>query len=271
MVSLYKEPLLFAVIIVTLIVGGCGNLENGRGWGQDALWPIDSDRIIRAAHNAFFDSETLIPLAGALVFAIDNFDEKTSDWAVKHTPIFGSEKNARDASDNLMNAIGVEAVVTALATRSGDNPVQWSYSKLKGLAVEVSAASATGGATALLKDATGRKRPDKGSDTSFPSGHTSAAFSFMTLANRNLDYTDLPTNLRSVVKIGNALAASGVAWARVEGRRHYPSDVLVGAALGHFLTAFIHDAFLNLPEQSEVQFTISPVEQGAVVGLAFCF
>ena len=92
----------------------------------------------------------------------------------------------------------------------------------------------------------------------------------MTLANRDLDYIDLPKDFRPVLKIGNTLVASGVAWARVEGRRHYPSDVLVGAALGHFLTAFIHDAFLNLPEDSNVEFAISPVEE-AGAGLILRF
>jgi len=67
-------------------------------WGQDAFSTIDLDRISRAAHNALFDLNTLVPLTGALVFAVDDFDEKVSDWAVKHTPIFGSAGDARDAS-----------------------------------------------------------------------------------------------------------------------------------------------------------------------------
>jgi membrane-associated phospholipid phosphatase len=57
----------------------------------------------------------------------------------------------------------------------------------------------------------------------------------------------------------------------VEGQRHYPSDVLAGAALGHFLTAFIHDAFLNLPEDGTVAFAAFPVKGGAGVELSFRF
>ena len=59
--------------------------------------------------------------------------------------------------------------------------------------------------------------------------------------------------------------------ARVEAQRHYPSDVLAGTALGHFLTAFIHDAFLNLPENADVDFAVFGVEGGAGVELAFRF
>ena len=77
--------------------------------------------------------------------------------------------------------------------------------------------------------------------------------------------------LRPAIKAGNLVVASGVAWARVEARRHYPSDVLAGAALGHFLTAFVHDAFLNLSEDGEVDFAVLPVEGGAAVELSFRF
>ena len=66
--------------------------------------------------------------------------------------------------------------------------------------------------------------------------------------------------------------------ARVGGRKHFPSDVLFGAALGHFLTAFIHDAFLNLAEDGRdhrtgrdrrVDFTFFSTGHGG--GLALCF
>ena len=80
---------------------------------------------------------------------------------------------------------------------------------------------------------------------------------------------DALDGIRPVLQIGNTVLASGVAWARVEARKHYPSDVLAGAALGHFLTAFIHDAFLNLPEDGSVDFSIYPMKGGA--GLELCF
>jgi membrane-associated phospholipid phosphatase len=260
-----------AVILILFFVAGCGTLPNGRGWGQDAFFPIDSGRISRAAHDAFFNPNTLVPLASAMVFGIDDFDEKASDWAVKHNPVFGSGDEARDASGYLRAALRVEAIVTAFATPSGDVPGQWMVSKAKGFGVELAAIGATSSATDLVKDATDRTRPDERSDNSFPSGHASGAFSYMTLANRNIDLIDMPQALKPPLKIGNYLLASGVAWARVEGRRHYPSDVLAGAALGHFLTAFIHDAFMNLPESGDVDFVIFPVRKGAGVAFAFRF
>ncbi|MBL7187667.1 MAG: phosphatase PAP2 family protein [Phycisphaerae bacterium] len=261
----------FMVFLPALILPGCGTLPNDRGWGQDAFSTIDFDRVSRAAHDAFFSINTLAPLAGALAFSVDDFDERVSDWAVKHTPVFGSKDEAGDASNYLTTPLHVEVLITALATPSGDVPDEWMVSKFKGLGVELAAMGAARSTTNWLKGATDRTRPDKSSDVSFPSAHASSAFSFATLANRNIDSIGMPGTLKPAIKAGNLLFASGVAWARVEEQRHYPSDVLAGAALGHFLTAFIHDAFLSLPDDGDVDFTVFGVEGGAGVELSFRF
>ena len=259
------------IVLSALVFAGCGTLPNHRHWGQDAFSPIDLDRAARAAHDAFFNVNTLAPMVGALVFGIDDLDERASDWAVKHTPIFGSPRSARDASDDLKAFLEIEAVVTAIATPSGDTFDEWGVSKARGAAVELLAAGATDNVTSWLKDGTNRTRPDKTGDRSFPSAHASEAFSFTTLANRNVDSIRMPAGTRPVIKACNLVFASGVAWARVEARWHYPSDVLAGAALGHFLTAFIHDAFLNLPEDGDIDFAVFGVEGGTGVELSFRF
>jgi len=202
---------------------------------------------------------------------MDDLDEKTSDWAAKHTPVFGSKDEAGDASNYLTTPLHVEAIATALATPGGDFSGEWMVSKLRGLGVELAAIGAARGATSWLKDATHRTRPDESSDVSFPSAHTSSAFSYATLANRNIDSISMPETWKPAIKLGNLFLASGVAWARVEEQRHYPSDVLAGAALGHFLTAFVHDAFMNLPEDDSVDFAVFPVENGVGVEFSFRF
>lgn len=235
-----------------LFLGGCGTLEGGRGWGQDALWPIDGDRVARAARDAFFHPGTLVPLAGAAIFAIDDFDDRVSNWAVKHNPIFGSEDGADRASDYLRDALEVEALVTALETPSGDSAEQWVPAKLRGGLVELGAMGLTGSLTNLIKDAADRERPDRSSERSFPSGHTSGASSAATLANRNVQWIDSLEPWRPAIVTINTATVGAVAWARVEAQKHFPSDVLVGAALGHFISAFVHDAFLNLPEDGSL-------------------
>jgi membrane-associated phospholipid phosphatase len=116
-----------------------------------------------------------------------------------------------------------------------------------------------------------RERPDESDNNSFPSGHSSASFSAATLANRNLDSIGLSKKLRRPLQAGNLLLATGAAWARVEGRKHFPSDVLAGAALGHFLTAFIHDAFLGLPAEDKFSLVIISLDGGASAQLSFHF
>lgn len=262
--------LLFA-LGVALTATGCGTLPDGSRWGQDAFTCFDSNRIARAARGALLSPHTLVPLAGAAVFAIDDFDEKASDWATKHTPLFGSENGARKASDDLASFLAAETLVTALATPSGNEAAPWASAKMKGLAVEGTAIGITQSLTGVLKEAFVRDRPDGSNDNSFPSLHSSTAFACATLSNRNLDSIDLPAGMRPVFQSGNLVIASGVAWARIEGRKHYPSDVLFGAALGHFLTAFIHDAFLNLPDDDRVELAVGPLDTGAGIHLAVRF
>ena len=268
-----KRSVLMALLAVTPILftmTGCGTLQDGKRWGQDAIYPVDIRRIAYAACHAIFDLQTLVPAAGALVFTIDNYDKKASKWAITHHPIFGSENAASQASDILVHALGAETFVTALATPSGKDSKDWTSAKAKGIGVEGGAELLTAGATALLKDATDRTRPNGVGHSSFPSGHTSNAASSSTLANRNLNFIPMPEEVRMPLQIGNIVLETGVGWARVEAGQHFPSDVLAGAALGHFLSAFIHDAFMGVP-MNKMGIYVLPEKHGGMIGLSFGF
>ena len=275
--GLWPRPFCFrcviplVVVLAPLFLAGCGTLANGRGWGQDAAWPVDLERIGRAGRDALLSPATWVPLAGAGVFALGDLDERVSDWACEHHPLFGSQSGAEDAGNYLIGALGAEALGTVLATPSGATPGDWALAKLKGGAVEAGSIVATGALTGWLKDGSNRMRPDGSDNESFPSGHSSLAFAFATLANRNLDSLDLLEDFRTPLQIGNTVLASGVAWARVEAHKHHPSDILFGAALGHFLTAFIHDAFLNLPEDGGFDFAVFSTGDGLGLALDFRF
>ena len=65
------------------------------------------------------------------------------------------------------------------------------------------------------------------------------------------------------------MIAAGTAWARVEGCKHYPSDVLFGAALGNFVAIFVHDAFL--PADSITRFTATLSRKEVSFSVAFAF
>jgi len=77
-------------------------------------------------------------------------------------------------------------------------------------------------ATHLLKKIIHKPRPDGTNNNSFPSGHTSAAFSGATFIHKRYGFnTAWPTYL----------VASFVGYSRVYAEKHYWEDVLVGALL----------------------------------------
>ncbi|MEK9951044.1 MAG: phosphatase PAP2 family protein [Curvibacter sp.] len=59
-------------------------------------------------------------------------------------------------------------------------------------------------------------------------------------------------------RLGLDLLAGATAWARVEANQHYPSDMLVGLGLGHFLGSFFTHAFLGPARAQTLQLTLLP-------------
>jgi len=55
-------PLLLS--LAGMAVSGCGTMPNGRGWGQDAIYPFDWKRIPQAAKRAALDPVTWGPGGG---------------------------------------------------------------------------------------------------------------------------------------------------------------------------------------------------------------
>ena len=205
-------------------------------------WP-GAQRVKEAALAALRDPITWGPAAGALVFgAAGDWDRKVSNWAIDRTPVFGSPENAGSWSDDLKTATRAGAALTAIVAPNEDRA--WG-SWVSRLGWGEAAAYMTEDLTIRLKKATGRERPNGLDRNSFPSGHSSISFTYSTMAAGHIDGMRFPAQVRTGLKIGAYSLATGAAWARVEAGWHYPSDVLAGAALGHFLGAFLHHAFLG--------------------------
>jgi hypothetical protein len=258
-------------LFVLLIIQGCGTLSNGQKWGRDATLAPGWDRIKSSAVNAALSPETWGPVAGALALQAGHMDRRISDWASDNHPVFGSQDNADKWSDYLRDASGGAYLVTVVSTPSGDDSSEWLTSKAEGLVVGFASYTVAGGETSLIKKTFKRTRPDRSNDESFPSGHVIAASTFTTLARRNLEYISISQGSRLAAGIGITGLSVGTAWARVEAKKHYPSDVLAGYALGHFFSAFINDAFLGLNYQKAPTVTIEPSRKGVRVGLNINF
>ena len=238
------------LLLCSLFASGCSTLPNGDRWGQNANFPT-WEKLKSSAWNAARDPHTWAPLAGAAVMSIGDLDEDLSDWAARETPIFGSGSSAEDASDVMAEALAGTAIVSAFATPGGSRD-GWFVPKLKGVLVQASAVVVVGSVTSTLKKTTNRTRPNKSDDESMPSAHASSAASFAALTNRNLDAIHMSPGTRKVLKFSATTVSGLTAWARIESRKHYPSDVLVGAALGHFITAVLHDSMMGLDTPVQV-------------------
>ncbi|MEM7306237.1 MAG: phosphatase PAP2 family protein [Planctomycetota bacterium] len=223
----------------------------------------------RAAKDAALDPWTWIPLAGVGVLLIDDWDEGVSDWAREETPVFGSQDRASDASDTLRDALFFSMIATSLATDSGEDPGTWAWSKTKGVGVSLLATSASEAFTVRAKDIVDRERPSGANRRSFPSKHATNAFSYARWMSDSLESVSMPAGLRTTLRVGANTTAAGVAWARVEAGHHYPADVLAGAAVGNFLTSFLHDAFMGLPHTVDLHVDPAPEGDGFMIGMTW--
>ena len=145
--------------------------------------------------------------------------------------------------DGLVAAAGLVTFLPVLVDS------RWSEAATLGVILAETAAF-TFGVTNLTKAATQRRRPYLYNDAfsvderarfaresgqgalSVPSGHTSVAFAAATFLSTT--YADLhgPTRASRWIWFSSLGAASLVGVARVQGGKHFPTDVLVGAAVG---------------------------------------
>ena len=235
-------------VLTALSLAGCAALPNGRGWGQDVTLAPGWARVRASAVNAISDPWVWAPLAGAAALQVDDFDHRLSRWGRAHNPIFGSEANATRWSDRLRSASVGADIAAILFTPSGDFGGDWLLDKTKGYLVNLAAATAAIESTALLQHTVTRERPNGANDHSFPSGHSAAASAYTRLATLNLEEVPMGGGARDALDAGLNALSFATAWARVEGGWHYPSDTLVGMAIGNFCGVFFTDAFMGLDD-----------------------
>jgi hypothetical protein len=255
-----KQLLILSFALLT----GCTSLPSGRNWGQDATFTPGWDRIQASAASAARDPWVWAPLAGAALVQIDDWDSRTAQWAQEHTPVFGSQRSAEHWSDDLRTASVIAHYATIAATPSGDTTREWFINKTKGTLVHAAAVSSTVLVTRALKTSVDRERPNGQGGESFPSGHTSASAVHTRLASRNLQLIEMNTATRTSLNVGLYALTIGTSWSRIEAGWHYPSDTLVGMALGNFLASFVNDAFLGIDE-ADSQIALAPNQGGAML------
>lgn len=258
-----------ALVVGTLLAASCGTLPSGERWGTGATLRPGKERVLQAARDALVDPWTWVPVAGAAVFAVDDWDDEISDWAREERPIFGDRKGALQGADELRNLAQGAWVASVLATPSGDGSAEWLADKARGGGVQWVATITAKHSTSLLKPWTNKRTPNGSDNRSFPSGHVTDSFAATALVRQNLESIDVAPAVRGSLEVGVVGLAAGSAWARVEAGAHHPSDVLGSAALGNFVARFVHDAFLELPRGTRITTSVDPDEWA--IGLALSF
>ncbi len=117
--------------------------------------------------------------------------------------------------------LGGATLITLGASELFDGPVAKKVAVTAGTMLE--AFVLTEAITVPLQFATQRARPDGSGNTSFPSGHSSGVFSLAAVAT---------TLYGPWVGIPSFTLASLVGVSRLDGNKHFASDVLAGALLG---------------------------------------
>ena len=257
-------------LAISATLGGCVT-AGSRHWGADATWRPSLQRVRESAIDAATSPRVWVPLAGAAVFQIDGWDRKVSNWARENTPVFGSEQSAKDWSDYLRTASSVAYFSTVVFTPGSDELAPWVREKSQGLLVGLGAIAVTGVTTTALKSVTDRTRPNGENDESFPSGHASHSAVLTGLAHDNLAAMDMSPGTRLTLDVGLDALTIGTAWARVEAGAHFPSDTLVGMALGNFVSRFFDEAFLGPSNEQRSSVTVMPSRRGLILQWQLAF
>ncbi len=258
------------MLFAALILPACGTMANGRRWGQDVTLAPGWARVGKAAVNAATSPETWVPAAGALAFQAGHADRNLQKWAAEKTPLYGSRERAARMSNNLRDASEAVWLASAVAAPGGDD-AGWMVDKSKGIGLQTGAGILMRETVGVLKTTVDRTRPDGVGKGSFPSAHASGTSFYSTLASRNIETLGWPLAATTASQAGLAALTVATAWARVEANQHFPSDVLGGMALGHFLGVFFTDAFMGLDNQRNIVFLLEPSREGAIALVRFDF
>ena len=223
-------------VLALLVTSGCASTGNNGFWHE----------LGEHSYSSVKQKSVWMPLAAAAVFGATSADHEVSEWAIEKQPIFGSTNGASNWSDILSNGLVLSALVTSFMQREeGFEPLK----------TDLLALGSAYYFTAGMKKVADRTRPDGSNRLSFPSLHASSAFSAAQVTARNISAYD--TSHPRAIRTGLFALASGAAWARVEAARHYPADVLAGAAIGNFF-ASIGNAFIADRENVAVSYVPTP-------------
>lgn len=260
------------LLLSVLSCSSCSLFTKKGKWGRDAIWPIKGSRIKDAFIKNAKSPHVWVPLIGAGAVHWAGYDKKISKSQVQEKALYTTPKNTSYWSDQLNKILLYEMYASILLTSSmpeDESLKQWAWSKTKGGLVTNFASSSSKFSRDVLAKFFKRERPNQLDNLSFPSGHSAEAGSRNMLISKNLDHIEMHPYLRTGLNVGNTIMATGTLWARLEGERHYPSDILAGYAVGSFVAGFVWDSLMNLDENES--FSVLPMNDQVSVQYGWRF
>ncbi len=230
--------------------------------------PSVLQRLGSSAANAVRSKDVWIPVAGAAFLQIGSLDEDLSEWAIRERPIFHSQSDAALASDRMRQTASLSYFAATLASHRYCRDGWSSRNVSRDCLVGFAAYQLNYHATDEIKSRVGRGRPSGDNDRSFPSRHASSTAVWSRLATLQLEECDEHPKVRDAFAKGMTTLSLGTGWARVEAAQHYPSDVLVGYALGNFSARFLDNRFSS---NDELHVSTQKSGDAVVVGFNFSF
>ena len=219
------------------------------GCAQTGITLPSVGHVVEIAKESAQEPATWIPFTAAAVILATGSDDNISDWAADNNPVFGSQNSARRASEGLRNSLVAGMAVSSIFARIPENGD--SKFRTRRVATNALAFGTVAGIVEIGKLSFQRDRPNNRDDKSFPSGHSSGAFSSAILLEQNLNATIEQPWLRNSIKIGTLGSAAATAWARVEANEHFPVDVLVSAALSNFVVKTFYRSIIDGEDQAK--------------------
>lgn len=200
------------------------------------------------ATHSFKDPLVYGPIIAAVGVSLADLDGEFSDYASDKKPLFGSIQSAKNYSDAVtFTVLPLYAGLTqyfSLQENGGGSAYQY-FSFL-------TPAIATYLLNDMIKNRTGRLRPDNSNLESFPSSHTAIASAFSGVVNSNLSRIGSVQKKASWLPIVNEVVVMSVALARLEAKKHHLTDTLVGYAIGKYFANILHGFWQPKMKKEEV-------------------
>lgn len=253
-----KQGVLLIFLFMTV---SCSILKKEGQWGTKAGFPVKGERILYALKKNVSSPHFWAPLASAGIISVSGLDGTLSKFASESHLLTSDHESTDKLSDRLNTILEIERYASIFVASSWNEDDGWggyALSKLRGGVVTELSARSTKPANDSLRSFIHRRRPDHSDHRSLPSGHATEASTSRALIARNLDSSRIDESAKKVVNAVNGAITGAVMWARVEARRHYPSDVLAGYSVGYFVSSVIYDSLMNL--ESNQTFSFIPMK-----------